>query len=107
VLDYCNLPVTEFFDGFGLAIKIIIVDLADQSAVRVFLDGIDLSVKIPIAFNFDQLVALVGFDEVGLPVTISIDGNLVAVLADPVYPFKGASRTFGSLYGTACVRANL
>ena len=37
-----KLAVPEFLDFLGLAIEIVIVDLADQNPVRVFLDEIDL-----------------------------------------------------------------
>jgi hypothetical protein len=57
-LHDCELAVPEFLNGFGLAIKVVIADLADQNPVRVFLDEINLAVKIPIAFNLDDLVVL-------------------------------------------------
>ena len=88
-LDDCDLAVPEFLDGFGLAIKIVIVDLADENPVRVFLDEINLSVKIPIAFNFDKLIVFVGFDDVWPSVTVCIDGDLVVVLIDTIYPLIG------------------
>jgi hypothetical protein len=45
-----KLAVPKFFDGFGLAIKILIVNLTNQDSVRVFLNQVDLAIEIPIAF---------------------------------------------------------
>ena len=85
-LNNRKLAVPEFFDFLGLAIEVVIVDLADQIPMRVHLHKIGLSVEIPIAFNLDHLVVFVGFDDIRPAISVCIDGNLVAVLVDPVYP---------------------
>jgi hypothetical protein len=63
-LNNRKLAAPEFFDFLGLAIEIVIVDLADQIPMRVHLDKIGLSVKIPTAFNLDHLIVFVGFDDI-------------------------------------------
>jgi hypothetical protein len=90
-LHDCKLAVSEFFDFLGLAIEIVIVDLADQIPVRIDLDKIGLPVEIPIAFNLDHLTVFVGFDDIRPAISVRIDRNLVAVLVDPVYPLVRTS----------------
>ncbi len=91
VLHDRELAVPELLDGFGLAIKIVVVDLAGENSMRVFLHQIDLAVEIPIALDPDEFLVFVGFDHVWLPVPVRVDGYLVTVLVDPVYPLIGAS----------------
>jgi hypothetical protein len=86
-----ELAVSEFLDFLGLAIEIVIVDLADQNAMSVFLDKIYLAVKVPVAFNLDELVVAIGLDDVRVPIAVRVDGNLLGVLVDPVYPLVRAS----------------
>jgi hypothetical protein len=59
--------------------------------VGVFLDEIDLAVKVPIALDLDELVVVVRFDDVGPSVTVGVDGDLVVVFVDPVYPLRNHS----------------
>jgi len=91
VLHDRQLAVPELLDSFGLAIKIVVVDLAGEYSMRVFLHEIDLAVEISIAFDPDQFLVCVGFDYVRSAVAVSIDCYLVTVLVDPVYPLIGAS----------------
>ncbi len=95
-----ELTLPELPDGFGLAIKIVVADLACQNPMRIFLDQIDLAIKIPIAFDFDNLIIFIGFDDVRAPVAIGIDGNLESVLVDPVNPLVRAP-----VAATVCDRA--
>jgi len=88
-LDDCEPAASEFLDGFRLAVKIIVVDLADQNPVRIFLDEVNLAIKIPIAFNLYDLVVFVGFNQVGVPITVGVDSELVGVLTNPIYPLVG------------------
>jgi hypothetical protein len=90
-LNNRKLAVPEFLDFLGLAIEIVIVDLADQIPMRVHWDKIGLPVEIPIAFNLDHLAIFVGFDNIRPAISVCIDGNLVAVLVDPVYPLVRTS----------------
>ena len=86
-----KLAVPEFFDFLGLAVEIIIMDLADQISVQVNPDKVGVSVEIPIAFNLDHFVVLVGFDNIRPTISVCVDCDLVGVLVDPVYPLVGAS----------------
>ncbi len=81
VLDHGQFAFAVGLNGLGLAVKVVVVDLAEGNPVRVFLDEIDLAVKIPVGLDLDEVVVFVGFDDVRPPVSIGVDGNLVDVLA--------------------------
>src|SRR4029077_14926671 len=80
VLHDRQLAVPELLDSFGLAIKIVVVDLAGEYSMRVFLHEIDLAVEISIAFDPDQFLVCVSFDYVRSAVAVSVDCYLVTVL---------------------------
>ena len=92
-LNHRELAISEGFDGFDLAIKVVVMKFADQNSARVFLDEINLPIKVPVALDPDELAVFVRFDNVRPLVTVSVDGNLVVVLVDAIYPLVRASIT--------------
>jgi hypothetical protein len=90
-LNDCEFAIAEFFDGLDLSIEVIITKFTDQNPVRVFLNKINLTIEVPIAFNLDEFVVLIGFDNVGATVAVGVDGDLVVVFIDPVYPLVRVS----------------
>jgi hypothetical protein len=90
-LNHRELAISEGFDGFDLAIKVVVMNFADQNSARVFLDEINLPIKVPVALDPDELAVFVRFDNVGPLVTVSVDGDLVVVLVDAIYPVVRAS----------------
>jgi hypothetical protein len=85
--DHCQRTIgAKCPDGLRFAIEVVIVDFAYQNSARIFLKEIDLPIEISITFDARELALLVGFDNVRPPVAVSVDGNLVCVLIDPIYP---------------------
>ena len=99
-LNHRELAISEVFDGFDLAIKVVVMKFADQNSAREFLDEINLPIKVPVSLDPDELAVFVRFDSVGPPVTVSVDGDLVVVLVDAIYPPVRAS-----IAVTVCNRA--
>jgi hypothetical protein len=58
-LDHRQFAVSKGPDGFGFAIEVVIMDLADEDSARVFLDQVNLAVEISVALNFDNLMIFV------------------------------------------------
>jgi hypothetical protein len=93
-LHYCWRAVgTKGFDGFWLAVEIIVMDLVHKNSVRILLNEIDLAVEIPIALDLDQFIVSISSNYIRPPGAVTVDGDLVRVLIDPVYPLVGMSVT--------------
>jgi hypothetical protein len=60
-LNHRELAISEVFDGFDLAIKVVVMKFADQNSARVFLDEINLPVKVPVALDPDELAVFCTF----------------------------------------------
>ena len=90
-LNHRELAISEGFDGFDLAIEVVVMKFADQNSVQVSLDESNLPIKVPVALDLDEHAVFVRFDNVGPLVTVSVNGDLVVVLVDAIYSLVGAS----------------